>query len=225
MLSLVAAVRCRCCPEIAILSTCNTDNQKQSKSFFEAQKSLVSITRTLDATCAANATSCSAYISQLARNMTASGNCGSEFDRGQSVVVSIYQEMAAYAPIYTASCLKDPDTGAYCYANAVTNLTNPSTTYFYFLPLNKTLPAAAVPACNYCLQQTMALYQAATADRRQMIANTYVSAAQQVNIICGPGFVNETLSAVAIASAALLSTPATWLVTALPMLAAALWFV
>ena len=129
--------------------------------------------------------------------------------------------MVAYAPVYTAGCLKDADTGAYCYASAVTNLTNPSTTYFYFLPLNKTLPASAAPACNACLKGTMGGYQAATADRRQMIANTYSAAAKQVNVICGPGFVNETLVAEVIPSGAVgLGVAGSWLVAALPVLVA-----
>ncbi|KAK4151256.1 hypothetical protein C8A00DRAFT_17322 [Chaetomidium leptoderma] len=198
----------------------------RSKSFFEAQKSLVSITRTLDATCAANATSCNQYMAQLAKNLTATENCGVDYKNGHSAVVDAYGAMRAYAPIYSAGCLRDPDTGAYCYANAITNLTNPSTTYFYFLPLNKTLPGMTVPACSYCLQQTMALYQAATADRRQMISNTYARAAVQVNAICGPGFANESLAAEVIPSSAVpgrLTRSSAWLATALPLLAAVLW--
>lgn len=103
--------------------------------------------------------------------------------------------MLAYAPVYGAGCLRDPATGAYCYANAVTNQTNRSAPYFYFLPLNKSLPGTTVPECGVCLRRTMALYKAATADRSQPIARTYQTAAEQVNTICGPGFVNESLAA------------------------------
>lgn len=143
-----------------------------------------------------------------------------------SLVTDSYRAMLAYATVYTAGCLKDPDTGAYCYANAVTNLTNPSSTYFYFLPLNRTLPGTTVPACGFCMQQTMALYQAASADRRQAIAYTYVTAAKQVNTICGPGFVNETLAAEVIASgAAVLGALPVWVTTALSLVAAVVWLV
>jgi hypothetical protein len=197
-------------------------SSQRSRSFFEAQRSLVSITRTLDATCAANATFCSTYLAELAQNLTAPENCGTDYQLGLTSVVDTYRAMLAYAPVYSAGCVRDPDTNAYCYANAVTNLTNPSTTYFYFLPLNKSLPATTVPACGYCLQQTMNLYQAATADRRQLIANTYVSAAKQANVICGPGFVNETLAAEVIPSrAALAVRVSAWLVMALPLLVGA----
>ncbi len=41
----------------------------------------------------------------------------------------------------------------------------------------------------------MAVFQAAAANRKLPIAYTYQSAAQQVDTICGPGFVNDTLPA------------------------------
>ncbi|KAL2156421.1 hypothetical protein VTH82DRAFT_1166 [Thermothelomyces myriococcoides] len=198
-----------------------------SRSFFEAQRSRVGITRTLDATCAANATFCTGYLDQLAENLTQPENCGAEYEQGQSIVVDIYNAMLAYGPIYSAGCLRDPDSGAYCYANAVTNLTNPSSTYIYFLPLNKSLPGASVPSCNYCLQRTMALFQAATADRRQMIVNTYEAAAEQVNLICGHDFVNESLAAEVIPSGGPKVMPSSLLTTgALPLLLAVLvWLI
>jgi hypothetical protein len=191
---------------------------KGSRSFYEALRSLVGITRTLDATCAANVTFCTSYLKQLAQNLTAPENCGVDYNRGLSTIVDAYNGMVAYAPIYSAGCLRDPETGAYCYANAVTNRTNPSSTYIYFLPLNSTLPGATVPACGYCLERTMAIYQAATADRTQLIANTYVTAAEQVNVICGPDFANETLAEVPTSSAPTMSPSATWFGAALPLL-------
>lgn len=40
----------------------------------------------------------------------------------------------------------------------------------------------------------MAVFEAASADRTQALASTYVSAASQVNVNCGPGFVNASLA-------------------------------
>jgi hypothetical protein len=211
----------------ASLTPCTTNPPSQrSKSFFEAQKSLVGITRTLDATCAANPTSCNTYLTQLARDLIAPENCGNDYSRGHSAVVDAYLAMTAYAPVYSAGCLKDPDTGAYCYANAVTNRTNYSSTYFYSLPFNKSLPGTTVPACGYCLQQTMALFQAATGDRRQGIAATYVKAAEQVNAICGPDFVNETMAAVLHPSAAGRGVAVSgWLPTVVMLVVGVVWVV
>ncbi|CAK7213196.1 hypothetical protein SCUCBS95973_001718 [Sporothrix curviconia] len=176
-----------------------------SRSFFNAEKSLVSITQVLDATCAANATFCTTYLSQLATNLTDSANCGADYKLGNSIVVQAYLGMIAYQPLYAASCLTDPDTGAYCYANAITNLTTTANVYFYYLPLNNTLPTSgSEPSCNWCLQQTMNVFWSSSADRKRPIANTYLSAANQVDTICGPSFVNDTLP-VAIASGAISS--------------------
>ncbi|OAA54122.1 hypothetical protein SPI_09056 [Niveomyces insectorum RCEF 264] len=164
-----------------------------SRSFFEAAKSVVTITQVLDATCAANVTFCTNYLANVAANLTEPTNCGEDYAMGNSIVVEAYLGMVSYQPLYIASCLKDPESGLYCYANAVTNLTTPSNVYFYYLPLNISLPGSSIPSCNWCLQQTMAGFQAAAANRKQPIASTYVSAAQQVDTVCGPAFVNDTL--------------------------------
>ena len=161
---------------------------------FNAEKSLVSITQVLDATCASNATFCTTYLKELATNLTSASNCGADYKLGNSVVVQAYLGMMAYQPLYTASCLKDATTSAYCFGNAITNLTTPANAYFYFLPLNISLPSRSTPACNRCLQLTMGIYRSATADRTASIANTYLAAAQQVDAVCGPTFVNDTLS-------------------------------
>lgn len=143
------------------------------------------------------------------------------------MILDAHLAMTAYAPIYTAGCLKDAQTSMYCYANAVTNISNPSMVYFYYLPMNVSLPGITVPSCSPCLQQTMNVFQAATANRQQHIANTYPSAAQQVNTVCGPTFVNETLATEIIALSSGASTraavPFLWTTLAVPLLAALPW--
>ncbi|KAL1881415.1 hypothetical protein VTK73DRAFT_4175 [Phialemonium thermophilum] len=196
-----------------------------SRSFFEAEKSLVSITEVLDATCAANSTFCSLYLNDLAKNLTKPSTCGPDYQLGNSVVVQAYMSMIAYQPLYSASCLRDQDTNSYCYANAVTNLTTPANVYFYFLPLNISLPGSSIPTCNGCLERTMAIFQAASANRKLPIASTYVSAAKQVNTICGPGFVNDTLPNPITTSAGIFSpVPSYWLLIALLTASAVNWF-
>jgi hypothetical protein len=185
-----------------------------SRSFFEAEKKLLSIVRVLDASCAANVTFCTSYLSGVARNLTSQDNCADEYNRGNSVVMMAYAGLTSYNMLYSATCLQDPETSMYCFANAVTNLTTPSNVYFYFLPLNMTLPGSATPGCNWCLQETMGIYQSAAASRRQAISYTYQPAAKQVNSICGPNFVNDTLPvALAENAAGGLATP-DWVATA-----------
>ncbi|EAA28505.2 hypothetical protein NCU00270 [Neurospora crassa OR74A] len=180
-----------------------------SQSFFQAQRSLVSLTRVLDASCSPNANFCTSYLSSLASDLISDANCGAEFRAGHTVVRDAYVAMIAYAPVRSATCLKDTTTTTsssssssssssevvegYCYANAVMNFTNPSSVYVYHLALNVSLPGSTVPTCDGCLRETMQVYHAAAADRKQPVAGVYVQAAKMVNVVCGVGFANETL--------------------------------
>ncbi|KAK3391858.1 hypothetical protein B0T20DRAFT_67602 [Sordaria brevicollis] len=168
-----------------------------SQSFFQAQRSLVSLTRVLDASCSPNVTFCASYLTSLASSLISSDACEAEYKAGHTVVRDAYVAMIAYAPVYSATCLKDTSstsgTEGYCYANAVMNFTNPSSVYVYHLALNVSLPGSTVPSCGGCLRETMQVYHAASADRRQPVRELYVRAAKMVNVVCGVGFVNETL--------------------------------
>ncbi|PQE03076.1 C6 transcription factor protein [Rutstroemia sp. NJR-2017a BVV2] len=175
---------------------------QNSMSFFQVTKSVVRITQTLDASCSANLNTCTNLMSSLAANITASSNCGSDLSAANPLITQAHLGLLAYKTLYTASCLKDPDTSAYCYAQAITNSTSPSDAYIYFLPLNTSLPGGSQPTCNTCLKNTMQVYEAASADRTSAIAGTYVDAATQVNVQCGPGFVNQSLAAAAVTGAA-----------------------
>lgn len=177
---------------------CDTQN---SQSFFEAQKSLVSVSTVLDHACAANVTRCTEYLARVASNLTDSSNCGADYQANNPTITEAYLGLISYQVVYSATCLKDPDTAVYCFGNSVTNQTNPTETYFYYLPLNSTLPGGTVPICAPCLQDTMAIYQIATANRRQPIAATYDSAAEQVNTLCGPNFANTTMPEAIVSSA------------------------
>ncbi|KAK0621492.1 hypothetical protein B0T17DRAFT_494094 [Bombardia bombarda] len=169
-----------------------------SRSLFTAYKSIVSITQVLDASCAANVTLCNNYFQGLVQKLTTTDNCAADYNLGNPVVVQTYVALKAYAPTYTATCTKDPESSAYCFAETVTS--NLSNVYIYFLPFNMSLANNPVPTCNSCLQNVMSVYHSATANRKQFIANTYVAAANNININCGPDFVNQTLAAEVVSS-------------------------
>ncbi|PQE32672.1 C6 transcription factor protein [Rutstroemia sp. NJR-2017a WRK4] len=175
---------------------------QNSMSFFQVTKSVVRITQTLDASCSANLNTCTNLMSSLAANITATNTCASDLSAANPLITQARLGLLAYKTLYTASCLKDPETSAYCYAEAITNSTSPSDAYIYFLPLNTSLPGGSQPTCNTCLKNTMQVYEAASADRTSAIAGTYVDAATQVNVQCGPGFVNQSLAAAAVTGAA-----------------------
>ncbi|OWO98274.1 hypothetical protein B2J93_9078 [Marssonina coronariae] len=196
-----------------------------SNSFFQTSKSRVRITQMLDFSCAANVTQCTAVMSAFAANLTTSAACASDLSARNPLIENARTGLRAYQPLYKASCLRSPSTSAYCFANAITNVSSPSDSYIYFLPLNTSLVGGSKPTCNACLRNTMSIFEASSTDRTQALANTYVPAASQVNMICGPSFVNASLPAAlesaalaptappaSLGAAALLTVLATWLV-------------
>ncbi|KAL7822477.1 hypothetical protein V8C26DRAFT_246461 [Trichoderma gracile] len=164
-----------------------------STGLFQAEKSLLSIVRVLDATCKADSVSCATFLDQAAANLTKSDNCKAEIAKNQTLVLQAYRGLLAYKEVYAATCLQDPTTSQYCFANAVTNLDTPSDAYLYFLPYGLALPGSSNPSCSWCTQQTMDIYYSASADRDASVADVYADAARQVNTLCGPNYVNGTL--------------------------------
>lgn len=164
----------------------------------------------------------------MAANLTKSENCKDDYNLGNPTVTDAYTGLVAYQVVYSATCLKDADTSVYCFGDAVTNTTQPSETYFYFLPLNSSLPGATVPTCGNCLQDTMSIYHVATANRKQPIASTYVDAATMVDTLCGSNFANSSLAAAISSSGAFSAStegPSTWLLAATFLVMVTSWLI
>jgi len=185
---------------------------QSSNSFFQAEKSVVRITETLDHSCSANVTFCKSFLSTIAYNLTLSSNCGADLTAQQPLVVQAYTGLIAYSPLYTASCLRNPSTSAYCFADAITNASSPTDAYVYYLPLDVALPGGSQPTCSQCLKNTMAVYEAASANRSQPIYDTYAAAAAQVNVQCGPNFVNASVASVSTSGASKSLSGRGWMV-------------
>lgn len=80
------------------------------------------------------------------------------------------------------------------FANAITNITSPSDSYPYYLPLGSSLPGGSRPTCNSCLQETMGAFSGFAGDQSLPLSRTYVDAARQINLGCGPSFVEENVA-------------------------------
>jgi hypothetical protein len=132
-------------------------------------------------------------MNQLSSNLT--GNCASDLEAQNPVILQTQLGLKAYNTLYTASCLRNPSTSAYCFADAVTNASSNTDSYIYYLPLNVSLPGGSAPTCDACLANTMAVFEKATSDRSSPLVSDYPLAAQQINVHCGPGFVNTSLAA------------------------------
>ncbi|KLJ05787.1 hypothetical protein EMPG_10760 [Blastomyces silverae] len=162
---------------------------QSSLSFFEASRSVVRLARTLDAACSVPRDSCNALMTDLATKLTFKENCGDDLKREQPIVIQARNGLRSYGTVRDATCLKNPDTDNYCFSDAISNGTNPSNSFIYYLPLGMPLPGSSRPTCNKCLQATMQTFSLAATTDNQPISRTYLPAANQINIECGPSFV------------------------------------
>ncbi|KAK8048437.1 hypothetical protein PG994_010167 [Apiospora phragmitis] len=150
--------------------------QGGSNGFFDAQKSLVSLTQVLDASCKADVKMCTSWLADLTDQFQQDGNCGPELASGNTVVQKAYQGLKAYQPLYSATCLKEPESQAYCYATAATDTKDFSSVY----------PLLPTP------EQEHAGFGHARL-RLSSIAATYESGSTVMNRVCGAEYVNSTL--------------------------------
>lgn len=131
-------------------------------------------------------------MASLALEIRQTSNCASDLAMNNPTVVQAYNGFLAYDTLYHAGCLTDSD-GAYCYANAVTNVSAPSSSYIYYLPLGVTLPGGSRPACTSCLQNTMAIFAQSAGNKTQPLSGGYGSAASVIQMTCGPTFVQTAV--------------------------------
>jgi len=179
----------------------NLHHPQNSMSFFSAAKTLSHITATLNTSCNIDFHTCSSTISSYASTLRSSNGCAQDYERQQPLVRQAYAGLLSYDVLYAASCTKTRATtseptnnGSYCFANAITNLSSPTDSYIYYLPLGIPLPADSMPTCNTCLKDVMDIFAAAAPNKTQPLSANYVNAAQQIDRGCGPGFVNETVA-------------------------------
>ena len=155
---------------------------------------MASITKTLDTTCNVVFPTCSNLMSSLASQLKEDENCSEDYKRQQPLVISAYNGLLSYDPLYKAGCEKD-DKDNYCFANAITNTSSPTDSYPYYLPLGIPLPGGSQPTCSKCLQTTMTIFnRAANTKNQQPLTSDYQAAAQMIDLSCGPNFANQTVT-------------------------------
>lgn len=164
-----------------------------SNSFFRTSRSPVLLSQTLDTSCRASLAQCRSIMLSLASQLIQDSNCGQDYRNENPLVTQAYAGLIAYEPLYRATCLKNDATGNYCFADAITNASNPSDAYPYYTALGTHLPGSSRPTCDNCLQETMAIFVPFAANKTQPLSKTYIGTAEQINLGCGPGFVNATV--------------------------------
>lgn len=175
---------------------------QNSNSFFRTSRSSALLSQALDASCNASLAQCSPLMASLASQLIQDSNCGQDYRNQNPLVTQAHAGLVSYEPLYRATCLRNGATGNYCFADAITNTSSPSDSYPYYTALGTVLPAAARPTCDECLQETMDIFAGYAANRDQPVSKTYISSAQQINIGCGPEYVNATVPVATVSNSA-----------------------
>lgn len=132
-------------------------------------------------------------MSSLAAEIQDESNCGADYKAQNPTVLQAYSGLKAYEPLYHAGCMMDEQSNDYCFVDAVTNASSPSSVYIYYLPLGISLPSTTVPSCSTCMQDTMAIFANAASDATQPVSGDYSAAAQLIDTTCGAKFVNASV--------------------------------
>ncbi|KAH8155631.1 uncharacterized protein LAJ45_00641 [Morchella importuna] len=164
-----------------------------SQSYFEITKEGgFATTQVVDQTCNVDVPTCQLVMEKLGWQIGLEENCGADLQLGNPVVQQARAAFISYKAVYLAGCLKS-DSGSYCYVDALMNVTSPSDSYVYYLPLGQNFPGGARPTCSDCLSNTLRIYSAFAGNSSQPLYDTYTSATQQINMGCGPDFSNTTV--------------------------------
>ncbi|KAK6355300.1 hypothetical protein TWF696_004410 [Orbilia brochopaga] len=184
---------------------------QNSQSWFDIIKhGIVPVTQALTASCSVDSNQCNAVMNEFGKALLDASNCGADFKSRNPVVVQAYASFISYSVVFAAGCQRS-ETG-FCYADAVTNTTNAADSYAYLMPLGVAIPGGARLTCSPCLQKTMRIYSAAADNTSLPISSTYAAGASLINLGCGPGFVNNSVTAAQLGTAASLSSR-TWIST------------
>lgn len=168
---------------------------QNSMSFFQAARSKVLLTKTLEKSCSASLAVCSPLMSQFAEELISSQNCQADYQQQNPLVMQAYAGLTAYEPLYRATCLKSNTTGDYCFVDAM-EAKSAADSYPYYTAIGLQLPAGTQPECTSCLQNTMAIFAGYAVQSGQSLSQTYLGCAMQVNQQCGPTFASTQVKSV-----------------------------
>ncbi|KAK9898638.1 hypothetical protein P389DRAFT_36524 [Cystobasidium minutum MCA 4210] len=158
-----------------------------STSFFKAMQDPTLLSPILDQICSAGADTCLDIMNQYAIQIDQSGTCGPDLRQGNALAVSALNGFRNYKLYYQAGCLKDSNTGEYCFAEAA-NATTPSDLYIYYLPGGTSLPSGEKPTCNRCSKSVMSTFSNYASNSTLRISETYINARNVIALSCGPSF-------------------------------------
>lgn len=164
---------------------------RTSSEFGSISRSFARITRLLETACAAPKEKCSRIMIDLADKIVEDNACGADYGLGNPLVVMARDGFLSFPYVRDATCLINPDTDNYCFADSSSNTTNTSGVYPFYIGVGLVFPSGTRPLCNRCLEAVMQIYAEAAQDKEQPASQVYNDAAGKINIGCGPSFVDQ----------------------------------
>lgn len=164
-----------------------------SQTFFQASRHADQVNQILDASCSVDLQGCKNVMSNHVKTLKTQGGCGADLEAQNPNVMEAYQGFLAYESVYNATCLRSSQTNDYCFTDAVTNASSPTSSYIYYLPLGIGLPAGNMPACTQCTATTLNNYAAFAGNGTLPLSTVFADAVQEMDLACGPKFVTAAV--------------------------------
>ncbi|BGP15983.1 hypothetical protein JCM10213v2_003976 [Rhodosporidiobolus nylandii] len=170
-----------CAPFSLLLTT--------SSAFFTAERSPYSLLPyVLDASCAADAVTCTDLMDSLAKEIKQSNTCGPDLNLGNPLAIEALRGFQNYRIYREAGCQKSNATGTpYCFAEAAAQ-SEPDDLYLYYVAEGTSLPSGTAPQCGSCAQGLFSIYSRYASNSTLAISKTYSSARAALAVNCGPTF-------------------------------------
>lgn len=162
-----------------------------SEAFQEAQNNITEMNIDIWGTCNTDLSQdqCSTNMAWFVSALQSS--CVEDLSAQNAMAAETLIALQAYDLMRNTSCQIDTATNAYCYLESVGN-SDPSSYWFYLLPLGQPLVGITTSACNECTKQLMAMYADAldSSDGTLLssLQQTYESAAKSLDNACGADY-------------------------------------
>ncbi|KAG1862083.1 hypothetical protein DFJ58DRAFT_776390 [Suillus subalutaceus] len=166
-----------------------------SQAFIQVQDNINATNTDVWGTCntALSSNQCDLNMAWFASSLRSS--CATDLSNQNLLAVNALIGLQAFDLMRQAACSVDPVANAYCYVEAVAS-SDPSSYYFYQLPLGQTVPQITSGACNSCTKSLMSMYWAALSSANATsltgLQATYGDAATKLNNECGSLYAQST---------------------------------
>ncbi|RSH87259.1 hypothetical protein EHS25_003168 [Saitozyma podzolica] len=133
---------------------------------------------------------CDSYMQGVLSDMGGKSNCQADIAAKKVVALEAKIGVGTYAVVRQAENLIDPDTGVYCYLEALAS-DRPDDLYLWSLPQGIALPSTSTPTCSKCSSLLLSTLSSASNSTSGTLNNTLVNnAISTVNSACGSAFIS-----------------------------------